>query len=57
MSSSLAGLLWVRILAQKGIRVTQREFATWFGGGMLVVLEGVACAVVLLEVYYWDVGT
>ncbi|TNY24321.1 hypothetical protein DMC30DRAFT_358620 [Rhodotorula diobovata] len=57
VSSSLAGLLWVRILAQKGIRVTQREFATWFGGGMLVVLEGVACAVVLLEVYYWDVGT
>lgn len=54
VSSSLAGLLWVRILAQKGIRVTQREFALWFGGGMLVLLQGVACAVVLLEVYYWD---
>ncbi|KPV74497.1 uncharacterized protein RHOBADRAFT_44986 [Rhodotorula graminis WP1] len=54
VSSSLAGLLWVRILAQKGIRVTQREFALWLGGGMLVLLEGVACAVVLLEVYYWN---
>ncbi|GAA6055853.1 hypothetical protein JCM3770_001521, partial [Rhodotorula araucariae] len=55
VSSSLAGLLWVRILAQKGIRVTQGEFARWFAGAMLVPLQTVACAVVLLEVYYWDV--
>ncbi|GJN90034.1 hypothetical protein Rhopal_003031-T1 [Rhodotorula paludigena] len=55
VSSSLAGLLWVRILEQKGIRVGKREFATWFGAGMLVVLQTVACAVVLVEVYYWRV--
>ncbi|BGP49388.1 hypothetical protein JCM10450v2_005277 [Rhodotorula kratochvilovae] len=55
VSSSLAGLLWVRILAQKGIRVTQGEFARWFAGAMLIPLQTVACAVVLLEVYYWEV--
>ncbi|GAA5825181.1 hypothetical protein JCM11251_006132 [Rhodosporidiobolus azoricus] len=53
ISSSLAGLLWARILQQKGIRVTQREFASWMMP-VLLVLSTVASVVVLLEVTYFD---
>lgn len=51
-SSSLAGLLWVTILRQKGIRVTGREFAAW-NMWFLPVLSTVASAIVLLECYYF----
>ncbi|GAA6011781.1 hypothetical protein JCM10207_004242 [Rhodosporidiobolus poonsookiae] len=53
ISSSLAGLLWVRILREKGIRVTQAEFARWMVP-VLLVLSTVSSAMVLLEVYYFD---
>lgn len=43
-SSSLAGLLWVTILRQKGIRVTGREFAAW-NMWFLPVLSTVASAI------------
>ncbi|GAA5860932.1 hypothetical protein JCM3774_003192 [Rhodotorula dairenensis] len=56
ISSSLAGLLWVRILQQKGIRVTQVEFARWMVPLMLV-LSTVASAIVLVEINYWNLGT
>ncbi|GAA5864884.1 hypothetical protein JCM8547_009260 [Rhodosporidiobolus lusitaniae] len=52
ISSSLAGLLWVRILGEKGIKVTQAEFARWIVP-VLLVLSTVSSAVVLLELYYW----
>jgi Na+/H+ antiporter NhaD/arsenite permease-like protein len=52
ISSSLAGLLWARILKEKGIRVTQGEFARWMLP-VLLVLSTVSSAVVLLEVYYF----
>lgn len=47
--SSLAGLLWRRILSQKGIRVGQREFASrnW---KVLAVTVVVGCAVLVGEV-------
>ncbi|KDE03406.1 hypothetical protein MVLG_06122 [Microbotryum lychnidis-dioicae p1A1 Lamole] len=48
-SSSLAGLLWVSILKQKGIHVKAREFAAW-NCLFLPILSTVASAVVLLEV-------
>ncbi|BGP17617.1 hypothetical protein JCM10213_001268 [Rhodosporidiobolus nylandii] len=54
ISSSLAGLLWVTILQQKGIKVTQIEFARWMMPTLLV-LSTVSSAIVLLEVYYWEV--
>ena len=56
ISSSLAGLLWVRILQQKGIKVTQVEFARWMVPLMLV-LSTVASAIVLVEIDYWNLGT
>lgn len=49
-SSSLAGLLWVSILRQKGVPVRAREFAKW-NCLFLPVLSTVASAVVLLECY------
>ncbi|SCZ87544.1 BZ3500_MvSof-1268-A1-R1_Chr2-2g05010 [Microbotryum saponariae] len=52
-SSSLAGLLWVSILKQKGIHVRAREFAAW-NCLFLPVLSTVASAVVLLEVEYFQ---
>jgi di/tricarboxylate transporter len=52
ISSSLAGLLWARILGEKGIKVTQGEFARWMIP-VLLVLSTVSSAVVLLEVYYF----
>ncbi|GAA6028778.1 hypothetical protein JCM8097_007390 [Rhodosporidiobolus ruineniae] len=54
ISSSLAGLLWVTILRQKGISVSQGEFARWMVP-VLLVLSTVSSAVVLLEVYYFDI--
>ncbi|SCV70380.1 BQ2448_1774 [Microbotryum intermedium] len=52
-SSSLAGLLWVSILRQKGIHVEAREFAAW-NCLFLPVLSTVASAIVLLEVEYFQ---
>ncbi|GAA5982506.1 hypothetical protein JCM11641_006138 [Rhodosporidiobolus odoratus] len=53
ISSSLAGLLWVRILQQRGIRITQVEFARWMLP-ILLVLSTVSSAIVLVEVLYFD---
>ncbi|KAI5481856.1 hypothetical protein MNV49_000133 [Pseudohyphozyma bogoriensis] len=51
-SSSLAGLLWVSILRQKGINVKGREFAKW-NALFLPLLSTAASAFVLLECYYF----
>lgn len=51
-SSSLAGLLWVSILRQKGIKVKGVEFAGW-NLLFLPVLSTVASGVVLLECYHF----
>ncbi|ORY64732.1 hypothetical protein BCR35DRAFT_295125 [Leucosporidium creatinivorum] len=51
-SSSLAGLLWVSILRQKGIFVKEREFAGW-NLLFLPVLSTVASGIVLMECYYF----
>lgn len=52
--SSLAGLLWMSILRQKGIYVKSREFAGW-NLLFLPILSTVSSAVVLLELYYFDI--
>lgn len=51
-SSSLAGLLWVSILRQKGIVVKGTEFAKW-NCLFLPVLSTVASGVVLFQCYYF----
>lgn len=51
-SSSLAGLLWVSILKQKGVPVRAMDFAKW-NCLFLPVLSTAASAVVLLECYYF----
>lgn len=51
-SSSLAGLLWVSILRQKGIFVRERDFAGW-NLLFLPVLSTVASGIVLMECYYF----
>lgn len=51
-SSSLAGLLWVSILKQKGIHVSGKEFAGW-NLAFLPILSTVSSGIILLETYYF----
>ncbi|KAG8980565.1 hypothetical protein FRB90_007637 [Tulasnella sp. 427] len=49
-SASLAGLLWKQILNQKGIKVTQSQFAYHnLGINLVAMLAG--CAVLIAQVY------
>lgn len=48
-AASLAGLLWVRILAQKHVFISAREFAAW-NAAPVVLLTAVAMLVVWAEV-------
>ncbi|KAK9896090.1 hypothetical protein P389DRAFT_74444 [Cystobasidium minutum MCA 4210] len=53
LPSSLAGLLWLRILSEKGIRTSQRAFSVinLIPG---LVITFVALGIVLVEVVYWS---
>ncbi|KAM0746296.1 hypothetical protein T439DRAFT_360610 [Meredithblackwellia eburnea MCA 4105] len=52
-SASLAGLLWVSILGQKGIKVRARDFAAW-NLWFLPILSTTAAAVVLMQCYCFN---
>ncbi|KAM0786511.1 hypothetical protein ACM66B_001969 [Microbotryomycetes sp. NB124-2] len=52
LSSSLAGLLWVSILQQKGITVTNKDFAKW-NMLFLPALSTLSSAAVLLQTYFF----
>ncbi|KAK4045966.1 hypothetical protein OIV83_006477 [Microbotryomycetes sp. JL201] len=52
LSSSLAGLLWVTILQQKGITVTNKDFAKW-NMLFLPALSTLSSAAILLQTYFF----